>query len=435
MQSLTIFALFLALSSAAQAKLDVHEWGTFTSLVGSNGETQNGMYHEDEPLPNFVHGFGETIFGDNESAPAASLPPGTTPPPPKPCRSKACLDPSFLENNIITQKMETPVIYFYSDSTYPTRVSVNVRFPDGVLTETFPGPTKTYPTKTDKAIVGNGNTTFTLDVLDKKTKGNFLPVNPGNIYGYARNVASNVVRYGSEQEQFIFYRGIGRFQPRLTIFSSHGNLNLQSSAADAPKAAFLVYVAPNGMGQMIEVKGIGGRGVGIKSALIDDLKDPNSRNPAILSGTAARIALESALKNSGLNPDEAKAMIDTWENGYLKVPGLRLLYTLPRAEIDQILPLTISPTPTSIQRAFVARIEILLDTDEISLMNRVIKEGASFPVESLGRFAEPMLRRVAVAYQEYSRQNELAIDKTVVANFQTLITKAAKGSGANTSTH
>ena len=38
----------------ASNRLVVHEWGTFTSLVGSNGQAQNGMYHEDEALPDFV---------------------------------------------------------------------------------------------------------------------------------------------------------------------------------------------------------------------------------------------------------------------------------------------------------------------------------------------------------------------------------------------
>ncbi len=63
-----IFSLLTTFTiSSAQARLAVHEWGTFTSLVGSNGKTQHGMYHEDERLPDYVHGFGETL----------SSPPGT----------------------------------------------------------------------------------------------------------------------------------------------------------------------------------------------------------------------------------------------------------------------------------------------------------------------------------------------------------------------
>jgi hypothetical protein len=54
-----LITLLFGMEAFAKAKFVAHEWGTFTSLVGSNGITQNGMYHEDEFLPNFVHPFGE----------------------------------------------------------------------------------------------------------------------------------------------------------------------------------------------------------------------------------------------------------------------------------------------------------------------------------------------------------------------------------------
>src|SRR5215472_3158135 len=35
--------------------LVVHEWGTYTSLEGSDGRTVDGLQHTEEPLPAFVH--------------------------------------------------------------------------------------------------------------------------------------------------------------------------------------------------------------------------------------------------------------------------------------------------------------------------------------------------------------------------------------------
>ena len=35
----------------------VHEWGTFTTLAGSDGILLPGLYHEEEQLPNFVQHF------------------------------------------------------------------------------------------------------------------------------------------------------------------------------------------------------------------------------------------------------------------------------------------------------------------------------------------------------------------------------------------
>jgi hypothetical protein len=61
MKTRNLLTLLLTLTPlTALADFKVHEWGTFTSLLGSNGVSQDGLYHEDEHLPDFVYGFGET---------------------------------------------------------------------------------------------------------------------------------------------------------------------------------------------------------------------------------------------------------------------------------------------------------------------------------------------------------------------------------------
>ena len=151
---LGLLSIFLYIP-LAQAKFSVTEWGTFTSLVGSNGVTQNGMYHEDEALPSFVHGFGELV-----SQPIFRPDPDPFDPcgqPKVPCR--------FVRGNSITQKMETPVIYFYADGEID--VTVDVKFPEGMVTETYPGPTFTSPDRASDPVVGNGHTIFNLKVHDR----------------------------------------------------------------------------------------------------------------------------------------------------------------------------------------------------------------------------------------------------------------------------
>src|SRR5215212_8114679 len=51
-----LFLWFLAATLHA-AEFVVHEWGTFTSVVGSDGRMLSGLELEEERLPNFVHGF------------------------------------------------------------------------------------------------------------------------------------------------------------------------------------------------------------------------------------------------------------------------------------------------------------------------------------------------------------------------------------------
>jgi len=53
----TIFAL-LTLSTSAQEKWTIHEWGTFTSLQNESGDTLSGVNTDDEPVPDFVHRIG-----------------------------------------------------------------------------------------------------------------------------------------------------------------------------------------------------------------------------------------------------------------------------------------------------------------------------------------------------------------------------------------
>lgn len=410
-----VLATVLLLSSIyipnALAKLEAHEWGTFTSLVGSNGITQHGMYHEDEKLPDFVHGFGVTQ-GDL----AGPVNPIPIPPPSKPCRQKFCFGDEFFANNLITQKMETPVIYFYSD--VKRDLTVNVKFPEGVVTDTYPAPIRTSPTLGSIREAANGDTSFQVEVLPE-TQGMVPLVETGNIYGHARNVASNLVRTGKEQEKFIFYRGIGRFQPRISITSESGSLQLNAArAADEPQALFLVHVSESGRSQLLDLGALkAGRPLTVAAETIRELQAGKAG-----VGSQQGQHLIAGLVRAGLKSDEARAMVDTWEHGYLSVPGLRLLYILPKAEVDEVLPLTISPAPENLVRAFVGRIEVMLDTEENRLLDRILEEKDQFNLYSLGRFAEPMLRRVEEVY----RLRAPIQDPQVLERFRRLIERAAK---------
>ena len=223
----SVLLMLTLLSSINSFAFEAHEWGTFTSVVDSTGKTQNGMYHEDEVLPDFVHGYGELRA---EIKPPVFVPPTPVTPRP-PCHSKVCFGGDELMQNMITQKMETPVIYFYANT--QQAVNISVRFPEGVITETYPGPVSTFPTMSDPHIIGNGQSQFQINILNSKLSGGpFVPA--GNIYSHARAVNSNLITSGAEQEKFLFYRGLGRFQPKIAITSKDGSLKLSDLAADRP---------------------------------------------------------------------------------------------------------------------------------------------------------------------------------------------------------
>ena len=91
---------------AAPARLVAHEWGTFTSFSGSDGEAV-GFTPNNTDLPNFVY------YPDNRYAKKGQR---------------------LLQGGLVS--METPVVYFYADR--ETKVSVNVDFPKGWITEWYP---------------------------------------------------------------------------------------------------------------------------------------------------------------------------------------------------------------------------------------------------------------------------------------------------------
>ena len=107
---LSIMLDMLSQIARAQADYTVHEWGTFTSVSGSDGVLLPGLQQEEEPLPMFVHshaGMGWN-YGKGWSRP--------------------------LQN--VTIKMETPVIYFYTSQ--PFEAHVHVGFNGGSISQWFP---------------------------------------------------------------------------------------------------------------------------------------------------------------------------------------------------------------------------------------------------------------------------------------------------------
>ena len=371
--------------AASSSELVVHEWGTFTSLQGSNGEAQEGMYHEDEPLPSFVHG------RDPLNERPAPVPFPTRPRPPgRPCHGK-CFEFAPTPDNgfTVTQKMETPVLYFYSPTEQHVRVDVG--FPLGIISQYYPKPVEFSPAIGSVRSISGGSVRFEVDLV----KGQ-LPVpyaSPRSVYLPARKVASNFLHSGSENENLIFYRGLGNFTTGFQATSQGGGLTLVNNDVEKIRAAFLVNVTADGgsIQPLGEIPASGGR-IAVSAQKILEL-----RNSTMATRYFLRLAerqLTASLRASGLFADESEAMTNTWKTGYFLTPGLRVLYILSRQETDQILPISVQPQPKELVRTLVGRVEVLLDTDEAALVQRVRAERERFQPLDLGRFEESKLRRL-----------------------------------------
>lgn len=413
-----IITLASLIASQGQAMV-VHEWGTFTSVQGSNGKDQMGAYHEDEKLPGFVHGFGD-IF---RPFPIFNPPDDTSD-----CMKN--IHCRVLSDNRITQRMETPVIYFYNSNAFSSeRVKIKVGFPEGVISETFPAPTSSLPSNT-ATVLKNGEVVFDIHVATKLSDlSSDLPIVPaGNIYEHARKVAANYVTVGQgtrypQTEKFIFYRGVGTFRGPVQT-SSFYDPNINTSMTRVRN------MNPTNGGdpilQMVAIH-IDEQGQGVYQFMMSKTLSPGHphiidnntlRSAARVPMTELKSAVVGMLTNSGLYDDEANAMVNTWEHGYFKTPGLRILYVLPRANVEQILPMTITPVPSDLLRIMVGRIEVLPKDEEISIMSEVSLKGTNFNFQRLGRFAEPKLRAVL----DYALTTPAS--PTVIASLENLIEQA-----------
>jgi hypothetical protein len=358
-----------------------HEWGTFTSLQGSDGANLPGLHYGDERLPGFVYcplGFSYggclTQFRSTESGPLAT-----------------------------TQRMETPVIYFYSKTDQALEVTVD--FPKGIITEWYPAASAYSPRPHQVTALQDGTMTW-----DIKISTAVLPVeqvNASEIWQSQRNVGANYISVANEfgeieNENFIFYRGLAQFNPPFKVTSDvDSNLILHNEDVEPISCILLLdYNGSKGAFKLIEHLP-GNKTMTFKKSEIPAAEDGQDANEYVSEVSSV---LEKYLTKNGLLPLEAAAMVNTWQKSYFKSPGLRALYVLPRAWTDTFIPLRFSDTPKALERVFVGRVEILEQAREIELLKDVqevmaLKNDDRYEKEysflnSLNRFAEPILWRL-----------------------------------------
>jgi hypothetical protein len=111
--------------------------------------------------------------------------------------------------------------------------------------------------------------------------------------------------------------------------------------------------------------------------------------------------LEQILIAHGLYPTEAKAMVNTWRDSWFE-EGTRVFYVAPPASIAAVLPLDISPAPSSIARVFVGRIELITATTERDVA-AAIERNDRAALSKYGRFLQPIAQRLTAGRRASER--------------------------------
>ena len=370
-------ALTLTVPSGRAAGLVAHEWGTFTSVQGSDGELIAWNPITNSELPGFVYERNRAL---NPVAPNRAL--------------------SFSKSmNLWLQRMETPVIYFYTDT--PARVTATVDFPDGLVTEWFPRATEFGPRVDKRSFIRWTG----LEVRPGADETRLPSDQAGHHYFAARETDSAVVTVTSngaqsltaESEKFLFYRGVGNFKTPLHARFEQGKLVLLNRGGEEMPHLFLLEVR----GMQARTAPLPARGGGGDAAVEFAGGVASWRSLAEVRAELAA-TLERALVDAGLYPREAAAMLKTWNESWFTEPGTRVLYLLPRAWTDRVLPLKLEPSPRELVRVMVGRAEIF--TPEVEGILGALRASQPRPdqrpallqrlrADGFGRFAEPALAR------------------------------------------
>jgi hypothetical protein len=339
-------------AQSVNSGLTAHEWGTFTSVAGNDGQAVEWTpLAGSTDLPGFVEHFR---------------------------------DAGFKVGLRGTVRMETPVLYFYAPR--EMTLSVNVAFSNGVITEWYPRASRVEPSaalsdaslyqeRTDGSIAWDSVTVVPGHAAD------FHRDNGDSHYYAARETSAAPLRVktpvGVQQERFLFYRGVSVFPVSIsTRLTSEGKLLVKNLGKEEVPSIILFERRGQSFGYRIG-------GALREEAILD--------SPA-LNATVDSLEkdLERILVAQGLYPDEARAMLKTWRHSWFE-EGSRLLYIVPRRFVDAIVPLSINPAPAHVVRVFVGRLELVTPTTERAVEHAFASKD-SVALGKYGRFLEPILK-------------------------------------------
>ena len=371
---------FAAEPQAGRDRFVAHEWGTFTSVQGADGIQLEWNPFVAEELPSFVYQR-------------------------KADQARAGLDLLAKNAFVALQRMETPVIYFYSDR--ERSVDVRVKFPQGAITEWYPqvAKPKEAPLFWDDVRILPRSLPGVLSCSEPSPQDPLPKEASGSHYYAARETDADLLRVSLpdgkvEHEKFLFYRGVGNFVAplKVTTDSATAQLQLWNTGGDALTHLYVLHMR-NGTGKFIYLPKLA---AGESQAVKLELEMGRMAASDVQAGISS--AMRKTLESEGLYAAEAAAMVKTWHESWFGEEGLRVLYVLPRAWTDRTLPLGIEPAPSEIERVMVGRAEVITPEVEWKILKQIarfsesdegskVKAMADLQSMKVGRFADAIVRR------------------------------------------
>lgn len=368
---------FHAQSPSSDPALTAHEWGTFTSIAGKDGRAAIWLpLIGSTDLPAFVEHFQT---------------------------------PDFKGGLRGTVRMETPVLYFYTN--HATTLSVQVTFSQGLITEWYPHADRVEPVglQTQARMVSYLNDwSRSQKQPDSSISWDSVALEPGNSaalpredstnhYYAARQTSSTPLRIktqaGDQTEKFLFYRGVASFSVPMSVKLTGSEKIVAQNLTTQEIPAMLLF----------ERRGdkLGFRVAGASSA--QSTLEPPELNANMDS---LKQAVEDMLIAQGLYQDEAQAMFETWRDSWFE-EGSRLLYVVPRQFVDSVLPLSIAPTPARTVRVFVGRLELVTPATQRAVEQAFATHDHA-TLSRYNRFLVPILESMIAAEKNSAKKAQFS---------------------------
>jgi len=361
--------------------LTAHEWGTFTSVADIDGTAVDWLpLAGPKDLPIFVEHFRTAGFKGGVSA---------------------------------TVRMETPVLYFYS--THDTDLSVHVSISKGLITEWYPHASRVTPNAPEQAVFSQmseegGSIAWDSVTAVPGSSVDFPRESRDSRYYAARETASVPLSVktsaGEQHEKFLFYRGVANFPVPLSARVVPPNRVLVQNLGQQSIPGLVLFER---RGEKIGYREINR----LDNSALADLPE--------LSGSleSLRSDIEAILISQGLFADEARAMVQTWDDSWFE-EGSRLFYIVPKPFVDSVLPLSIAPVPAETVRVFVGRIELVTPATEKAIAD-AISSGDRGTLKKYDRFLQPILD--IMIQKETDPVHEEQLEKTLEAVLSSEITR------------
>jgi len=368
--------LFRAQTPPSDPALTAHEWGTFTSIAGRDGHAALWLpLTGSTDLPVFVEHFQGADFKGGLRG---------------------------------TVRMETPVLYFYTN--HPATLSVHVSFAQGLITEWYPHANRVEPVglQTQARMISYLNewsrqqkqpdSSISWDSVVLEPSGSVsLPRGDHSSHYYAaRQTSSTPLRIktqaGDQTEKFLFYRGVASFSVPISAQLAHDGKILAQNLGAQEIPAILLFER---------------RGDKLGFRIADASTTQLSLDPPELNATmdSLKAAVEDMLIAQGLYQDEAQAMFETWRDSWFE-EGSRLLYIVPRQFVDGVLPLRITPAPAQTVRVFVGRLELVTPATQRAV-EQALSTHDQTTLARYGRFLVPILENMIAGEKNAAKKAQL----------------------------